>query len=226
MASAELCETEQDLAMRTNSAGPAVLATVAQELSVPFVYFSSEYVFDGAAGPYLEDAKPNPISVYGRSKWRGEQAATEACERALILRTTVVYGPDQGRKNFLYALRRALLAGQTFHVPEDQISTPTYNLDLAHAALQLVKAGATGCFNVTGPELFSRADFARAAASFWGLDASLIYGVPTSELGQRAPRPLHAGLLTGKLKTLYPEIHMRTLTEALSHWQAVDPTSL
>ena len=222
MTNVELCETEEDLAMHTNFTGPAVLAAVARELQVPFVYFSTEYIFDGASGPYTEEAKANPISVYGRSKWLGEQAVREAYDRSLVLRTTVVYGPDEAKKNFLYGLRRILLAGETMRVPEDQISTPTYNLDLAQATLELVKSQASGCYHICGPELFSRLDFAKAAANFWDLDTRLISGVPTSMLGQRAPRPLNAGLLTDKLRNQHPEIHMRTFAEALSHWQEVD----
>ena len=100
-------------------------------------------------------------------------------------------------------------------VPEDQVSTPTYNLDLIAAAIGLVECGASGVFHVCGPELLGRLEFAEAIATRLGLDASLLEGVTTAELGQRAPRPLAAGLATGKLRSLYPQLAMRTLAEAL-----------
>ena len=110
------------------------------------------------------------------------------------------------------------MAGDSFRVPEDQISTPTYNRDLANATLRLVEAGATGVFNVCGPELLSRLQFAVYAARFWGLDTGLVSGVPTSGLVQRAPRPLNAGLLIDKLQNIYPEVRMRGLADSLSDW--------
>ena len=218
MTNVELCEEERDLAIHTNCYGPKVLAKVANERNIPFVYFSTEYIFDGVNGPYDEEAAASPISGYGISKWQGEEAVLDVCSRALILRTTVVYGPDDAQKNFLYSLRRALMAGDSFRVPEDQISTPTYNRDLANATLRLVEAGATGVFNVCGPELLSRLQFAVYAARFWGLDTGLVSGVPTSGLVQRAPRPLNAGLLIDKLQNIYPEVRMRGLADSLSDW--------
>lgn len=222
MTNVELCETDRDLAMRTNCSGPTALAGVAEERHIPFIYFSTEYIFSGADGPYDEEARPNPISSYGNSKWRGEEAVAMACSKSLILRTTVVYGPDDAGKNFLYSLARALIDGNSFRVPDDQISTPTYNRDLARANRQLVNAGAAGVFNVCGPERLSRLQFARAAAQFLGLDANLILGVPTASLHQQASRPLNAGLSTDKLQRLHPEIRMGDLSDSLSDWAARD----
>jgi dTDP-4-dehydrorhamnose reductase len=212
------CETEPDMAQRTNARGPGVLAAYAYDRNLPFVYFSTEYLFDGSkenAGPYPEDAEPNPLNAYGNSKLAGEQAVLAAHPKALVLRTTVVYGPDPRQKNYMYSLMRNLSAGIVMHVPEDQISTPTYNRDLIHAALGLVQAGASGIFHVCGPELLGRLEFAQQVAAALGLDGSLLQGVTTQKLGQTATRPLMAGLATSKLRTLYPRLRMKTLSESL-----------
>jgi dTDP-4-dehydrorhamnose reductase len=222
MTNVELCEVECDLAMRTNCTGPKTLAEIAEERHIPFVYFSTEYIFDGADGPYDEDAQARPISGYGRSKWLGEREVAAACSKALILRTTVVYGPDEAEKNFLYSLTRALVGGTSFKVPADQISTPTYNRDLAKAAVHLVESGATGVFHVCGPERLSRLQFATEAARLLGLDADLVIGVPTGSLNQQAARPLKAGLSTEKLRRLHPGIHMHGLSTSLSDWALSD----
>lgn len=116
----ELCETQPEMALAVNCAGPAALAAAARE--IPFVYFSIEYVFDGLAGPYHEDSAAAPISAYGRSKWRGEVEVRNSHPSPLIVRTTVVYGSDPGHRNFLYSLRRCLSSQQVFRVPMDQIS--------------------------------------------------------------------------------------------------------
>ena len=219
MTAVDACEDQPELAMWTNARGPGVLAAYAQRRQVPFVYFSTEYVFDGSPerpGPYPEDAELRALSVYGRSKLAGEEAVLAACAGALVLRTTVVYGPDARQKNYLYSLMRNLTTGTRMRVPMDQISTPTYNLDLIAAAIGLVACGASGIFHVCGPERLGRLEFAEEIAKTLGLDASLLEGVTTAELGQRAPRPLAAGLATTKLQTLYPHLRMRPLAEALS----------
>jgi dTDP-4-dehydrorhamnose reductase len=216
MTNVEGCEDTPELAHFINCRGPEMLAKVASEREIPFVYFSTEYVFDGYAGPYAEEDATNPLSVYGKSKLAGEVAVTAACGHALILRTTVVYGQDFGQKNYVYSLMRVLSAGKEMKVPQDQVSTPTYNRDLAKATIEMVKAGATGIFHVCGPERMDRLEFATTVAEFLGLDRGLLAGMPTSALGQKAPRPLSAGMSIGKLNRLYPEVRMRSLLEGLA----------
>ncbi len=216
MTAVDRCEDEPELAHAINCRGPQMLATLAARRGVPFVFFSTEYVFDGVDGPYSEQSAANPISVYGRSKWEGELAVQEAHADALVLRTTVVYGPDRGRKNnYLYSVMRNLRDGVQMRVPQDQVSTPSYNRDVARATVGLVERGAKGVFHVCGPELLGRLEFARGIAAELGLDASLLHGVDTSSLGQKARRPLSAGLLTAKLRGMYPELEMRGLTASL-----------
>jgi len=217
------CEAQPDVAFRVNAHGPAVLAGYARRRGLPFVYFSTEYVFDGLRenpGPYAEDDRPNPLSVYGRSKLTGERDVLDAHPEALVLRTTVVYGPDDRQMNYTYSLMRNLASGTAMRVPEDQISTPTYNRDLAQTTLGLVDAGASGVFHVAGPELLGRLEFAQRVAATLGLDASLLQGVPTAELAQTARRPLWAGLATEKLVSTYPQLRMRTLAESLKDCEA------
>ncbi len=102
------------------------------------------------------------------------------------------------------------------NVPADQVSTPTYNQDLVRTAVDLVAAQAHGIFHVCGPELLPRIDFARQVLTFFGLDHHNLRPIPTAELGQRAPRPLSAGLLTQKLAAEHPSLRMRPLAEALA----------
>lgn len=219
MTDVEGCEVEPHLAERTNARGPAVLAEYARLRDLPFVYYSTEYVFDGDAsrpGPYREDDPTHALSAYGKSKLDGEAAVLQAHPGALVLRTTVVYGRDMRSKNYVYSLMRNLGAGRRMRVPADQISTPTYNRDLVRTTLGLVEAGASGVWHVCGPELLSRMEFAEQVAGFLGLDAGLLDPVPTAELGQRAARPLAAGLAIGRLQGRFPELRMRTVAESLA----------
>jgi dTDP-4-dehydrorhamnose reductase len=218
MTDVERCESESSLAMRVNCDGPAHLSAAAAARNLPFVYFSTEYIFNGLSGPYHEDDVPDPINAYGNSKLQGEIEVLNAHPSPLILRTTVVYGPDPGEKNFLYSLRRTLQAGRPLRVPYDQISTPTFNRDLAANAVALVRAGVTGVFHVCGPERMSRLELAQRAAQFMGFSDAAISGVPTSELGQSARRPLSAGLVSGKLRTIDAHVPMRALDDSMRDW--------
>ena len=212
------CEAQPELAWRVNARGPGVLAKYARSRKLPFVYYSTEYVFGGSQqtpGPYLETSPTCPLSVYGKTKLEGEQRVSAAHPDALIVRTTVVYGPDPGKKNYLYTLLRNLAAGTVVKVAEDQVSTPTYNRDLVRATLGLVESGARGVFHVCGPERMGRLEFAHKIAAKFRLNASLLVGVPTKDLCQTAPRPLLAGLGIQKLRALYPALTMHTVTDSL-----------
>lgn len=212
------CESRPEEAFAVHAAGPAMLAAYAQRHGLPFLLFSSDYVFPGSEvrpGPYGESAETEPLNVYGKTKLQGEALVQDVCPGALVLRTSWVYGPDPAGKNFISTLVRQLEAGVRVRVPEDQVSTPTWNVDLARAALELLTAGASGVVHVTGPELMSRADLARRVAAFFGLQTGLIEGIATAALGQTARRPLASGLRSERLRGLLPDFRFSTLQEGL-----------
>ncbi len=196
------CERDTDEAFRINRDGPTAAAREAASRGAAFVYYSSEYVFDGRDGPYGEDDPVSPISVYGVSKLEGERGVLAANPRALVIRTTVVYGPDPQAKNFVYQLVRRLRAGERMKVPRDQVSSPTYNVDVAVATLELVERGVGGVLHVVGDTVLDRYAFARHACDVFGLDAALLDPVTTAELGQVAKRPLKAGLRIDRARAM------------------------
>lgn len=215
------CEDHAEEAFRVNRDGPTAAARTAAACGAGFVYYSTEYVFDGRSGPYGEDDPVRPVSVYGASKLEGERGVRDANARALVVRTTVVYGPDAQAKNFVYQLRRRLSAGERMRVPSDQWSSPTYNRDLAAASVELVERGITGLHHLAGIAVLDRYAFARIVCEVFGLDAALLEPVATADLGQRAPRPLRAGLLTGRARAVLaaplrgPVEGLRAMREAL-----------
>jgi dTDP-4-dehydrorhamnose reductase len=190
------CESEPAMANAVNATAPAALARAAHRIGAKTVFVSTEYVFDGEAGPYDEDAEPRPLSVYGSSKAAGEQAVLSADPDAIVVRTTVVYGPERQGRNFAYRLAGHLRAGKVLRVPSDQISTPTYNRDLATALVQLAQSSLRGIVHVAGPCLLGRDGFAVEVAREAGLDGTLIESVKTASLSQVARRPLRAGLIS------------------------------
>ncbi len=198
MTAVDECERNPARAELVNAAGAAAVARASAAAGAKLVYFSTEYVFDGEAGPYGEDDAPNPVSAYGRSKLAGERACL-AVPGALSVRTTVVYSHDPDSSNFVMQLVSNHKAGARMRVPTDQYSSPTYAPELAAAVLDLADKGASGVFNVAGPDLLSRHEFALKACAAFGFDPGFLDPKPTSELGQAAPRPLRAGLKTDKL---------------------------
>lgn len=207
------CESEPALAEAMNARAPAVLAEACRLRGTRPVFLSTEYVFDGAAGPYGEEDAPRPVSVYGQTKLAGERAVL-AVPGALSIRTTVVYSYQPGGKNFVMQLLGELQAGRRMRVPADQLSSPTYAPDLGDAIRGLVQAGVTGVLNVAGPVVLGRHAFALEAARILGLDPGLLDAVDTTALAQKAARPLRAGLRTGRLLSLLGPV-MRTPEEGL-----------
>lgn len=194
------CQNEPEQAWRINVEGPRIAASAAADVDAAFVYVSSDYVFDGTAGPYLEESAVRPISAYGASKLEGEVAVSEACARSLVVRTNVVYSWDPDGQNFLMQVRNKLSAGQKIKVPMDQWNTPTYAPDLAAGILDLLDKRATGLFHIGGPDFMDRYRLGLKIAAAFGLDGTTIQPVLTRDLNQPAPRPLKSGLLSSRFE--------------------------
>jgi dTDP-4-dehydrorhamnose reductase len=216
----DYCEDHAEETFAINRDAPATAAGAAAKLGAGFVYFSTEYVFDGTAGPYDEDDPPAPLSVYGLSKLEGEQRVQEENPRAVIVRTTVAYGPEPQGKNFVYQVLRRARAGEPIRVPSDQVSSPTYNVDLAAATVELIERDFHGVIHVAGPALLDRHTFALEVCSVFGLDAGLVRPVETAALGQRARRPLRAGLAIDRAR-LVLRTPLRGPREALTDMRRV-----
>jgi dTDP-4-dehydrorhamnose reductase len=194
------CEQDPARSARVNREAPAIAAAWAQAHGARPVLFSTDYVFDGEAGPYGESDPVAPLSVYGRDKAAAE-AAVAAVPGGMVLRTAWVYSWEpEPAQNFCQRLVGNLAAGRTARLPDDQWGNPTYAPDLARSAVDLAAAGADGIWHVAGPRVMSRYAFGLAIAEAWGLDPGLVHPAPTVELGQPARRPLQAGLRVDRLQ--------------------------
>jgi dTDP-4-dehydrorhamnose reductase len=170
------------------------------ETGIPVVQISTDYVFDGVAGPYDEAAPVHPLSRYGRAKLESEGFALSSPE-GLVLRTMWVWGRGKGaKKSFTEFVRETLAAGKPVKTVTDQIGNPTLALDLARAVWALLAAGRSGVYHAAGSDRMNRYEWARRVAEFHGLDASLIEPVDSSGFRFDAARPLNSGLLCAKLE--------------------------
>jgi dTDP-4-dehydrorhamnose reductase len=195
----EFCQENRDIARAINVTGPQNVANLCKTFSAKLVFFSSDYVFDGQAGPYSETDAPHPISVYGETKLAAERSIQDTLNDHLIIRTTIVYGYEVMGKNFCYRLINTLKAGQPIKVPSDQIGSPTYAYNLAEVVVDLIEKNGKGLYNVVGKDMVDRYEFSRRVCAVFGLDEKLLVPVTTRELDQKAPRPLKAGLRIDKV---------------------------
>jgi dTDP-4-dehydrorhamnose reductase len=204
------CEDDPARAFEENARQPERLARHCHERGIRVAYVSTSYIFDGAQGPYDEAATPNPLGIYARSKWEGEQRVQAACGGAALLpRVICVYGVEAQRKNFAYQVGRAFAAGGTLRIPSDQRGNPTYAADVARWLIALLERGERGVWNLAGPfpdctrpqwtEMLVQAFEACGLARH---RTFAVEAVPTAVLKQKAPRPLHAGMTAHKLATL------------------------
>lgn len=200
MTNVDRCESEPKESFRINVVGLANLVEAANRANAKIVLLSSDYIFDGAKGPYDVTDLPNPLNVYGYHKVLCEQHVATVAKSFLIVRTTVVYGWEAVGKNFIARLLHKLSQGQKVKVPSDQIGSPTYNRNFSRALIELVSKDEHGVFHVSGSTQTDRYAFAVRAAQVFGLDSRLIHAVSTADLKQKARRPLKAGLKLDKTR--------------------------
>lgn len=208
----DYCELHHE-ACETNVKGIRNVVNICKKFNSKLIFFSSDYVFDGKEGPYLETDIPNPINEYGKTKLRCEKIVQELKDY-LVIRTTVVYGYDKNSKNFLMTFTEDLLNRITKKVPNDQIGSPTWVEDLSSITIKLVESNKIGIYNVVGPDLCSRYVFALKIARIFGLNDELVIPISTHKLNQPAKRPLRTGLIIDKIHTeidAYPSGIIETL---------------
>jgi len=195
-------ESEPDLAFAINATSPGVFAEEAAALGIPFIHYSTDYVFDGSKdGAWTESDAPNPLGVYGRSKLAGERAIEQAGGQYLILRTSWVYSLT-GR-NFLLTMQRLLQEREKLTVVGDQIGAPTWAGTIAQSTRELIerwregKPGAWGVYHLTNSGETSWFGFAQAIGQQLtkaGKPCATLEPIPSSAYPTPAVRPLNSRL--------------------------------
>jgi dTDP-4-dehydrorhamnose reductase len=199
--SVDWCEENPAEARQLNVDTTLALLAAARRIGARVAFLSTDYVFDGTAGPYSEGDPVRPINVYGRLKLEMEQVAL-AENGNLVVRTTNVYGYDPQSKNFLMPILPLIARGKTIVVADDQWGTPTLVEDLAETIRALLEQRVAGVVHVAGPDYVNRAEWARLAVAMFGLDPGRVVAAPTVDLKQAALRPLRAGLACLRLPAL------------------------
>ena len=204
MTQVDQCESERETCWQVNATAVETLARNCLTTGAKLVQISTDFVFDGTDGPYREDARPNPVSYYGRSKLAGENHARGAGTEAwAIIRTVLVFGAAENlnRGNFVTWVNDNLEQGKQIRVVTDQWRTPTYVVDLASAAERLIRFRKRGTFHVSGRDFLSINEFAHLIANTLELDESLILPADGTTFSQPAQRPPKTGFIVLKAET-------------------------
>lgn len=198
----DLSEKMREEAWKINVKGVEYIAEAARAIDAHIIHISTDYVFDGKDGPYSENAKPNPVGYYGRTKLASENALRISGTFFTILRTNVLYGiAHNSRPDFVRWVFNSLNKKEKIRIVKDQINNPTFIDDLVQGINKIIEFKKTGIYNIGGKEYLSRYDFTLRIADFFNLDKKLITPITTEELNQPARRPLKSGLITLKAET-------------------------
>lgn len=202
MTNVDACEEHPEKCDEINVGVVKTLADLCAELKIHLIHLSTDFIFDGAQGPYREDDKPAPLSHYGKSKLASEQIVQNLHSNWTIIRTILVYGvlADRSKSNIVLWAKSALEKGDPIRVVEDQWRMPTLAEDLATACLEAALNEVYGVFHVSGDDYFSIIELVREVADFWALDQDLIQPVNTQTLNQKANRPPKTGFILEKAR--------------------------
>jgi dTDP-4-dehydrorhamnose reductase len=200
MTNVDTCETDQSGCELLNVTAVAFLIDACQKHDSFLCHLSTDFIFDGADGPYTEEATPNPISVYGASKLRAEKLIEASSIRWAIARTVLVFGivADMSRTNIILWVKKSLEDGKQINVVTDQFRTPTLAEDLAIGCWLIAQKEAEGIFNISGSDFLTPYEMAIKTANYYGLPTDLIKQADSSTFSQPAKRPPRTGFILDK----------------------------
>ena len=203
-------ESEPETCELVNHKATEQIAKLCNQHSSKLLYISTDYVFDGTKpSPYIPTDKPNPLSVYGTTKLRGEQAVLANCKQSIIIRTSWLY--SEFGNNFVKTMRRLGSEKDEIGVVFDQVGSPCYATDLAKVVMMLLCKEFNGqIFHFSNEGVCSWYDFARKAMLLSGLKCK-VRPITTTEYPTAATRPQFSLLDKSDIKTF--------LSIDIPHWE-------
>lgn len=194
----DLSETERETAWKINVKGVENIAEACRAIDGKIIHISTDYIFNGNNGPYDENAKPDPVGYYGRTKLASENVLKIGAVTYAVLRTNVLYGIANSRPDYVRWVINSLTENKEIRIVTDQLSNPTFVEDLVQAISKVIDLNKYAIYNVAGKDITNRYDFALNIAELFNLNENLIIPIITDELKQPAKRPLKGGLIITK----------------------------
>ncbi len=205
MTNVDACEAQPEACDLVNRQAVYMLARASQAIGAHFQLLSTDFVFDGEAGPYKETDQPNPLSVYARSKYEAEHLLEDIVGlNYSIVRTIIVYGQGEqlSRSNLILWAKEALQEGKPLNIVDDQFRAPTWADDLAWACVRICELDQTGIFHISGPETISIYDIVLRVAAYYQLPTDQITRLKSNTLNQAAKRPPRTGFILDKASSI------------------------
>jgi len=197
----DLCERDRTLARNVNCIGLQNLVKYSKK-NTKIIHFSSDYVFDGSKGCYVEEDPTSPVNFYGKTKLEAENFLIGCNRKSLIIRINGLYSSKLKNKNFFSFIYNSLNARKKISVVNDQLSNPTLVDLLPEVVMKAILLDATGVVHYGSCNIISRYDFAKEICNVFRLNFKLIEKISTHKLQQLALRPLNTGLDTSKIENL------------------------
>ena len=186
-----------------NAEAPKRLAEFSKKIGAIFVTYTTDFVFDGEKNsPYMEDDKTNGISEYGKSKAQGEKDVLEAYDRSFVIRTSWVFGI--ANNNFNKQVINWSKSRNELNIVDDQVSVPTYSMDLAEFSWKLIQTGKFGLYHITNDGIASKYDQAKYVLEKIGWKGKL-GRAKTVDFNLPAKRPAYSKLDSSKVEKLIGE---------------------
>ncbi len=209
----DMCEVEQDLALRVNALSSMGLAIIAKKIGAKMLYTSTNFVFDGnGEEPYSEYSKPNPISAYGKTKLLGERYVRDICERYYIVRTSWLFGKNS--KTYISKFVATEKKPGSIDVICDQFASLTYIEHLAEALLRLINSDNYGIYHIVSRGVASWLDFVLRAKKIMRFKTN-VRAIKMEELNLPAKRPRFSPLASNNYEFLF-SYQMKSWEEALN----------
>ena len=204
LAEADVCEERRSVAHDINVTGTRYLAEYAEEIGARFIYISTDLVFDGKKGNYLETDAAKPINYYGESKLLGERVVQEVASNYLIVRLALMYGNSNGLNlSFTDWMHDNLKNHRDLPLFTDQFRSPLFVEDGARALLELIDSPAKNqVLHLGGKERVNRYDFGQKFTKIFGYEAKYLHGVKMAEVESSASRGGDCSLNIKKVRAL------------------------
>jgi len=193
-----------------NAEAPKKLAEFSKKIGAIFVTYTTDFLFDGEKdSPYVEGDKTNGISEYGKSKAQGEKDVLEAYDRSFVIRTSWVFGI--ANNNFNKQVINWSKSRNELNIVDDQVSVPTYSMDLAEFSWKLIQTEKFGLYHITNDGIASKYDQAKYVLEKIGWKGTL-GRAKTADFNLPAKRPAYSKLDSSKVEKL--------LGEKIPTWQS------
>lgn len=213
----DYCARHPEEAIRVNGVGTYNVALACREVEALLVAISSNEVFDGQLDrPYYEYDRRNPVNPYGYSKYVAEQVVERIMPRYMIVRTAWLFAP--GGRNFIHKILARARAGEPLRVVTDEVSSPTYVVDLADALARLIETGRPGVYHLVNEGACSRYEFAREALRLAGLEEVPIEPIRLADFPRPSTPPPHTPLVN--IFASAAGVDLRPWREALAEYMA------